>query len=114
MFLTPKETAEAVYEEFGVKITGQNAEKYDYTRQAGTPFAHVVTHHLLLGGSELLRRPWDPVSERLVGLDLGSESCPPIAAQRRQQVGYGLCLASRQKVGYGLCLASRQIETQKT
>ena len=34
-FLTPKETAEAVYQEFGVKITGQNAEKYDHTKRAG-------------------------------------------------------------------------------
>ena len=34
-FLTPGETAEAVYEEFGVRITGQNAEKYDHTKRAG-------------------------------------------------------------------------------
>ncbi len=34
-FLTPGETAAAVYEEFGVEITGQNAERYDHTKRAG-------------------------------------------------------------------------------
>ncbi len=34
-FLTPGETAAAVYEEFGIKITGQNAERYDHTKRSG-------------------------------------------------------------------------------
>lgn len=34
-FATPKEAAEALYQEFGVEVTPQNVEKYDYTKQAG-------------------------------------------------------------------------------
>lgn len=35
VFNTPSETAEAVYQEFEVKITKQNCEKYDPTKRAG-------------------------------------------------------------------------------
>ena len=34
-YATPKETAEAVHEEFGIVITPQNVEKYDYTKYSG-------------------------------------------------------------------------------
>jgi len=34
-YATPQETADAVYTEFGLKITPQNVEKYDHTKQAG-------------------------------------------------------------------------------
>lgn len=35
VFNTPSETAEAVYQEFEVKITKQNCEKYDPTKRSG-------------------------------------------------------------------------------
>ena len=34
-FSTPQEAADALYQEFGVKVTPQNIEKYDHTKQAG-------------------------------------------------------------------------------
>ena len=34
-FSTPQEAANALYQEFGVKVTPQNIEKYDYRKQAG-------------------------------------------------------------------------------
>ncbi len=34
-FSTPQEAADALYQEFGVKVTPQNVEKYDHTKQAG-------------------------------------------------------------------------------
>ena len=34
-FARPTEAAEALYQEFGVKVTANNVEKYDFTKQAG-------------------------------------------------------------------------------
>ena len=38
-YATPKETAEAVHEEFGLEITPQNVEKYDPTKYSGREVA---------------------------------------------------------------------------
>lgn len=69
IFNTPTETAELVYQEFGLKVTKQNCEKYDPTKRTAQNLSQELRDEFFATREEFLNTPKNiPIANKVYRL----------------------------------------------